>query len=72
LKEWISQGGIVIAWKNGGKWLSDEEITKVSYFKDDEEKEERMSQVYFCLKYCSPCHLCAAVLFQVFIRFIAS
>lgn len=31
LKDWISQGGVVIAWKNGGKWLSDSEITRVSY-----------------------------------------
>ncbi|MEM7297520.1 MAG: M14 metallopeptidase family protein, partial [Bacteroidota bacterium] len=40
LKEWISQGGVAIAWKNGGKWLSDKDITKVSYSKDDNEKEE--------------------------------
>lgn len=40
LKEWISQGGVVIAWKNGGKWLSDNEITKVSYVKDEDEDEK--------------------------------
>ncbi|SNS92464.1 Zinc carboxypeptidase [Ekhidna lutea] len=42
LKEWISQGGVVIAWKNGGKWLSDSEITSVKYAsRDDEEDEEK-------------------------------
>ncbi|WP_425389459.1 M14 metallopeptidase family protein [Ekhidna sp.] len=42
LKEWISQGGVVIAWKNGGKWLADSEITGVTFKNgdDDEEKEE--------------------------------
>ncbi|MEP1035658.1 M14 family metallopeptidase [Ekhidna sp.] len=43
LKDWISQGGLVIAWKNGGKWLSDSEITKVKYASnsdDDEDKKE--------------------------------
>ncbi len=40
LKEWISQGGVVIAWKNGGKWLSDSEITSVKYAKDDSDDEE--------------------------------
>lgn len=37
LKEWISRGGIVIAWKNGGKWLSDSEITRVKYKQREEE-----------------------------------
>lgn len=40
LKEWIQQGGVVIAWKNGGKWLSDNEITSVSYSKKETEKED--------------------------------
>ena len=38
LREWISDGGIVIAWKNGGKWLSDNEVTKVKYQKDEKEE----------------------------------
>ena len=41
LKEWISQGGIVIAWKNGGKWLSDAEITGVKYVNGEDEDEEK-------------------------------
>lgn len=41
LKDWISDGGLVIAWKNGGKWLSDNEITKVSYAKSDRKPEEK-------------------------------
>ena len=43
LKTWISQGGVVIAWKNGGKWLSDAEITGVKYASnsDDKDKEKR-------------------------------
>lgn len=45
LKEWISQGGVVIAWKNGGKWLSDSEITNVSYEKD-EDKETKEYKSY--------------------------
>ena len=40
LKEWISQGGVVIAWKNGGKWLSDSEITGVKYKVNGEDEEE--------------------------------
>ncbi|MEO9872751.1 M14 family metallopeptidase [Ekhidna sp.] len=42
LKDWISQGGVAIAWKNGGKWLSDSEITGVKYASstNDEEKKE--------------------------------
>lgn len=40
LKEWISQGGIVIAWKNGAKWLSDAEITQVQYQMDEEEAQD--------------------------------
>lgn len=39
LKEWISQGGIIIAWKNGGKWLSDAEITGVKYKTDDKKDQ---------------------------------
>ncbi len=33
LTKWIRNGGVVIAWKNGGKWLSDSEITNVKYEK---------------------------------------
>ncbi|MBC6401327.1 MAG: zinc carboxypeptidase [Ekhidna sp.] len=39
LKGWISRGGVIIAWKNGGKWLSDNEITSVSYLKSEEANE---------------------------------
>jgi len=39
LNEWISQGGIVITWKNGGKWLSDSGITGVKYFKPEKAEE---------------------------------
>jgi len=39
LREWISQGGVVISWKNGGKWLSDSEITGVKYKKDEDDEE---------------------------------
>lgn len=47
LKEWISQGGVAIAWKNGGKWLSDAEITNVQYANgDDEEEEEEAFKAY--------------------------
>lgn len=35
LKKWIQEGGVVIAWKNSGKWLSDREITRVSYKKSE-------------------------------------
>lgn len=41
LKEWISQGGVVIAWKSGGKWLSDAEITGVKYASSDDEDEKK-------------------------------
>ncbi len=37
LKKWIQNGGVVIAWKNGGKWLSDKEITRVAYEKTNNE-----------------------------------
>lgn len=41
LKDWISQGGVVIAWKNGGKWLSDSEITRVAYAKNESKPSEK-------------------------------
>jgi len=41
LKGWIARGGIVIAWKNGGKWLSDNEITSVGYLKREEKNEDK-------------------------------
>lgn len=41
LKDWISGGGVVIAWKNGGKWLSDAEITRVKYATGNEDEEEK-------------------------------
>ncbi|MEO1253698.1 MAG: zinc carboxypeptidase, partial [Bacteroidota bacterium] len=44
LKDWISQGGVIIAWKNGGKWLSDAEITNVKYASDKSEDEEKEDQ----------------------------
>jgi hypothetical protein len=37
LKKWVEGGGVIISWKNGGKWLSDKEITKVSYKKNSAE-----------------------------------
>lgn len=40
LKKWIRAGGVVIAWKNGGKSLSDKEITSVSYKKRDGGNDE--------------------------------
>ena len=33
LKMWLQKGGVAIAWKNGGKWLSDNEFTQVAYEK---------------------------------------
>ncbi len=44
LKEWISQGGVVIAWKNGGKWLSDAEITGIKYASDSDDEEDKENQ----------------------------
>ncbi|MEP5613229.1 MAG: M14 metallopeptidase family protein [Cyclobacteriaceae bacterium] len=35
LKKWVQGGGVIVAWKNAGKWLSDKEITKVTYQKPD-------------------------------------
>ncbi|MEM9337566.1 MAG: M14 family metallopeptidase [Bacteroidota bacterium] len=40
LKTWLMNGGMIIAWKNGGKWLSDNQITKVSYAKKEKSKIE--------------------------------
>ncbi|WP_462254244.1 M14 family metallopeptidase [Ekhidna sp.] len=40
LKDWVSQGGLIIAWKNGGKWLSDAEITNVKYASRDNEQTD--------------------------------
>jgi hypothetical protein len=31
LRDWIASGGVIIAWKNGGKWLSDQKVTQVTY-----------------------------------------
>ena len=36
LKDWVKAGGVLIAWKNAGKWLSEKEITKVNYVKKEE------------------------------------
>ncbi|WP_370090326.1 M14 metallopeptidase family protein [Ekhidna sp.] len=44
LKEWISQGGVVIAWKNGGKWLSDAEITSVKYATNDDDDDKKKEE----------------------------
>lgn len=41
LKDWVSQGGIIIAWKNGGKWLADSEITRVKYASNDDDEEKK-------------------------------
>lgn len=40
LKGWISKGGIVVTWKNAGKWLSDNEITGVKYLTNDSDDQE--------------------------------
>lgn len=37
LREWVASGGVIIAWKNGGKWLSDQKFTKVSYKKTQQD-----------------------------------
>ncbi len=39
LKKWIQGGGLVITWKNSGKWLSDNEITKVAFEKNEKEDD---------------------------------
>lgn len=31
LKSWVMRGGLIISWKNGGKWLSDAGFTAVEY-----------------------------------------
>ncbi|MEM6734919.1 MAG: M14 family metallopeptidase [Bacteroidota bacterium] len=46
LKDWILQGGVVIAWKNGGKWLSESEITMVRYKKDEQNKLNEDFKLY--------------------------
>ncbi len=46
LKDWVSQGGLIIAWKNGGKWLSDAEITGVKYASSNDEESEETFKVY--------------------------
>ena len=30
LSSWVSDGGVIIAWKNGAKWLNDQQIVKVA------------------------------------------
>ncbi len=40
LKNWVSNGGLIIAWKSGGKWLSDNDITKVSYKKRERDSKD--------------------------------
>lgn len=39
LKKWVQGGGVIIAWKNAGKWLSDNEITSVAYEKSEDKEE---------------------------------
>lgn len=46
LKEWVSQGGLIIAWKNGGKWLADAEITSVKYASDEDDEKKETFKVY--------------------------
>lgn len=31
LKKWISNGGVVVAWKRGGKWLADQKLAAADY-----------------------------------------
>lgn len=38
LKQWIGSGGVVIAWKTGGKWLADNGISGAKYVNVDLEK----------------------------------
>ncbi len=35
IKNWVSDGGTVIAWKNAAKWLADQKISKASYLKQE-------------------------------------
>ncbi len=46
LKDWISQGGVVITWKNGGKILSDAEITNVQYQKNENDDKNEEFKAY--------------------------
>jgi hypothetical protein len=46
LKEWINGGGIVIAWKSAGKWLSDNGITGVDYLNGSKEDETSSYKSY--------------------------
>lgn len=34
LKKWVQNGGVIITWKTGGKWVSDNEIASINYAKD--------------------------------------
>ena len=66
LKDWISQGGLVIAWKNGGKWLSDAEITGVKYASgsDDEKDEEVNFKAYGNLEAASGAQVTGGSIFE--------
>ena len=39
LKKWVSSGGVIVTWKNGGKWLADNEISGAKYVSPEEDKE---------------------------------
>ena len=37
LKKWVSKGGVIVAWKSGGKWLADNGISNATYVKPESE-----------------------------------
>ncbi len=38
LKRWVTGGGVIIAWKSGGKWLAEKGISGATYLQADKEK----------------------------------
>ncbi len=40
LKRWIEDGGVIVAWKDGGKWLADAKLANVKYKEKTDKKTE--------------------------------
>ncbi|WP_421873724.1 M14 family zinc carboxypeptidase [Marinoscillum sp.] len=39
LKKWVASGGVIVAWKSGGKWLAENDISGAKYLKPENDTD---------------------------------